>query len=199
VADAHASQTGLRAGTSDILKAVMNQRLTAAGTLVVITMALFVIVIRHGGAPARTHPRTSLMQLDTSRRSRPVNLRSLEMPRPSMDGAARYPFAFSQRPHVVRTRSISAMTNEFTNSNTVPPPVSSQEAALLAVRFVGTLETRDRTWAVFSDCGGYICATAAGDRVLGLWRVLAIEIDSVSVETIDGQQITVRMTGCTPW
>jgi hypothetical protein len=178
----------------------MNPRLTVAGILVLLTIAVLVVVIRQGGAPPATSQRTLRPHPAKSAEIRAVNLRLLEVLRNPADGSVRDPFAFAHRPRVVRTaltRSIT-ITNESVESSALPAQVAVPTAALLPVRFVGTLETRQRTWAVFSDCGGYIRASAEGDRVLGQWRLVAIGIESVSLESLDGRQITARMTGCRP-
>ena len=176
----------------------MNPRLTVAGILVLLTIAILVVVIRHGGAPSATSQRALVPQPDKSAEIRAVNLRSLEMLRTPADSAVRDPFAFAHRPRVVSTVLTRATTNESAQSNTLPAPLAVPTWALLPVRFVGTLQTRQQSWAVFSDCAGYIRATAEGDRVLGQWRLVAIGIESVSLESIDGRQITARMTGCLP-
>ena len=176
----------------------MNQRRTVAGTLMVIAMALVVMVIRNGGVPASTSRRASLPHPDKSAGIRAVKLRPLDALRPQMESSARDPFAFFHRPRVVNAVSTMAMTTAVTTANPLPPPVSPPEKAALPVRFVGTLHKREGTWAVFSDCAGYIRATAEGDRVLGLWRLAAIGVEWVRLESIDGRQVTRRMTGCSP-
>ena len=175
---------------------VMHQRRTVACTLIVIAIALFVMVIRNGGAPPGTSRRASLPHRDRAGGIRAVNLRPLDLRRPQMESAARDPFAFFHRPRVASTLPTRATTHAVTTSNALPPPVSPPVPELLPVRFVGTLHKLEEAWAVFSDCAGYIRATAEGDRVLGVWRLEEIGIASVRLESIDGQQVTVRMTGC---
>ena len=176
----------------------MNPRLTVTGVLVLLTIAILVVVFRQGGAPPATSQRTLRPHPDKSAEIRAVNLRLLEVLRNPADGSVRDPFAFAHRPRVVPTALTRPITNESAESSAVPAQVAVPTAALLPVRFVGTLETRQRTWAVFSDCAGYIRASAEGDRVLGQWRLVAIGIESVSLESLDGRQITARMTGCRP-
>jgi hypothetical protein len=174
----------------------MNQRLTVAGALVLITIAVVVMVFQDRGASPRTS-RRSFPRSDRSGETRAINFRSLDVPRPTVRGAARDPFSFFHQPRV-STVSTMTTTNAVTRANPLPAPVPLPETAVLPVRFVGTLHKRAQTWGVFSDCAGYIGATAEGERVLGRWRVVGIGIESVSVESADGQHITVRMTGCPP-
>jgi len=175
----------------------MNPRLTVAGILVLLTIAILV-VIRQGGAPLATSQRTLRPQPDKSAEIGAVNLRSLLVPRPPTDDAARDPFSFAHRPRVVSTVLTRPTTDESGDLRALPAQLAVPTAALLPVRFVGTLQTQQRTWAVFSDCAGYIRATAEGDRVLGQWRLVAVGIESVSMESLDGRQFTARMTGCRP-
>ena len=176
----------------------MKERLAVAGILVFIAIAIFVVLIRNDGASSTANRRTAMPQPGRAAEIATVNLRSLQGRRPLNEGAARDPFAFSHRPRAVSSLSTKAMTYESTRSYALPSPVPPPQTPVLPVRFVGTVHKQDLTWAVFSDCAGYIRATAEGEHVLGRWRLIAIGLESVTVESVDGREITVRMTGCQP-
>jgi hypothetical protein len=126
-----------------------------------------------------------------------VKLRGLEQLPSSINDGGRDPFSFRPRPAVLRTPSPATTPLRVPTARPESLPVPAPVAA--PFRFMGVLERgATEKWAVFADCAGYTRAAKEGESVLGAWRVMRIEVESVAIESLDGRRLVMVPGGCAP-
>jgi hypothetical protein len=124
-----------------------------------------------------------------------VRLDGLDQQRFSVGEWDRDPFSFKARAAALRVPSPPAahhvIATPIRETSPNPPPLAAP------FRFMGVLQKGSGgTWAVFADCTGYTRAAREGESVLGVWRVLRIGVESVAIESLDGQRVVMAQGGC---
>lgn len=118
-----------------------------------------------------------------------VRLDELKQPQPEPGGEGRNPFRFYVKPppppppppHVPK---------EGEKGYVPPPPLPPPQPPPIPpipLKFIGTMEQGSKKVAIFSDGRGLPLYAAEGQLVLGQFRVVRIQLESVVMEYADGR------------
>lgn len=127
-----------------------------------------------------------------------VHLDSLAQERPAPAATSRDPFRFETRQAGPPAEGFRPPVPELGARGNGMPPSMAVPARPIAVRFIGVLEHRGETFAIFSDCtaGRSTSYARAGEIVDGRYRLIRIGMESVVVEHLDGTgRTTLAQTG----
>src|SRR5262245_17236525 len=105
--------------------------------------------------------------------------------------------AFGFRQHVAVVAERSAPRNAV-GAALAPLRTPVLQAPAPPIRFIGSLTLRGATWAILSDCAGYVAAARRREWFLGEWEVLRIDEESVVVERTGAAPARIPMAGCAP-
>lgn len=124
-----------------------------------------------------------------------VRLDELKQPPPQPGGDGRNPFRFYVKPPPPPPPPPPSTTVTRTPPAPVvdpgPPPPPP-----IPLKFIGTMEQGKRKVAIFSDGRGLPVYAAEGELVLGQYRVVRIQLESVVMEYADGKgRQTIPMRG----
>jgi hypothetical protein len=123
-----------------------------------------------------------------------VRLEELKQPPPEPGGDGRNPFRFYVKPPPPPPPAPpppppSSVVNK-------PPPVVDPGPPPIPLKFIGTMEQGKTKVAIFSDGRGVPVYAREGELVLGQYRVVRIQIESVVMEYADGKgRQTIPMRG----
>jgi len=123
-----------------------------------------------------------------------VTLDDLRLRRVAVMSGDRDPFRFRQQVSVVAARPAPRPADRLA---VVPSQMPVPQAAVVPIRFIGSLVVRNARWAIFSDCAGYTGAARPGESFLGEWEVLRIDEASVVVARLGASPMRIAMVGCT--
>ena len=129
-----------------------------------------------------------------------VRLEALKEPPPEPDGEKRNPFRFYVKPPppkpVVATPPAAVVAPPPQRGEpgyVEPPPLPPPPITL---KFIGTLEVGKKKVAIFSDGRGLPMYAQEGELVLGQYRVVRIQAESVVMEYANGKgRQTIPMRG----
>lgn len=125
-----------------------------------------------------------------------VNLEALSAARPSPGEHARNLFKFKPKVHVAPPPPARALvpTPSLPEPVGPPPPLPPPPIAL---KFIGLLETSGTSKvAILSDGRGLPVHGKEGDAVLGQYKILRINADSIEMSYLDGRgRQTIRLSG----
>jgi hypothetical protein len=127
-----------------------------------------------------------------------VHLESLAEARPAPSAAARNPFRFETRAPAPPDVGRPPFQELGARGNGLPPAPMSAATRPITVRFIGLLEHRGETFAIFADCtaGRRTSYARAGEIVDGSYRLIRIGTESVVIEHLDGTgRTTLAQTG----
>jgi hypothetical protein len=128
-----------------------------------------------------------------------VHLESLAEARPAPSATARNPFRFEARAQAPPPDEGRPAFQELgARGNGLPPAPMSAATRPITVRFIGLLEHRGETFAIFADCtaGRRTSYARAGEIVDGSYRLIRIGTESVVIEHLDGTgRTTLAQTG----
>lgn len=124
-----------------------------------------------------------------------VRLDDLQQPPPEPGGEGRNPFRFYVKPPppapVLRTPPPMPTPREDPNRPPPPPPIPP-----IPLKFTGTMEQGKKKVAIFSDGRGLPVYASEGELVLGQYRVVRIQLESVVMEYANGSgRQTIPMRG----
>lgn len=125
-----------------------------------------------------------------------VRLDELQQPPPEPGGEGRNPFRFYVKPPpppppVVRVPPPPPPPTVDPNQPPPPPPIPP-----IPLKFTGTMEQGKKKVAIFSDGRGVPVYASEGELVLGQYRVVRIQLESVVMEYADGRgRQTIPMRG----
>jgi hypothetical protein len=120
-----------------------------------------------------------------------VHLEDLKQSRSEAQASNRNPFKF----YVPPPPPPPPVEHSGRGPEAVPPPVVPIGPPPIALKFIGTLETRGGKIAVFSDCRTTMNGKE-GDIIDGRYRLVKIGVESVVMEYADGRgRTTIRETG----
>lgn len=125
-----------------------------------------------------------------------VRLDELQQPPPEPGGDGRNPFRFYVKPPpppppVVRAPLPPPLPTVDPNLPPPPPPIPP-----IPLKFTGTMEQGKKKVAIFSDGRGGPVYASEGELVLGQYRVVRIQLESVVMEYADGRgRQTIPMRG----
>jgi hypothetical protein len=125
-----------------------------------------------------------------------VKLDELKQPPPMPGGEGRNPFRFYVKPAPPPPPPSASTTR-------VPPPAPVETGPPppppippIPLKFTGTMEQGKKKVAIFSDGRGVPVYAAEGELVMGQYRVVRIQIESVVMEYADGKgRQTIPMRG----
>ena len=114
----------------------------------------------------------------------------------AINDAGRDPFSFRTARTVFRdpggAAGPHAATVSLVETSSISPPVIAAP-----FKFMGILQKGSGdTWAIFADCAGYTRAARKGESILGAWTVVRLSAESVEVESLKGQRVTMPLAGC---
>lgn len=161
--------------------------------------AVMILGWASGGRLAVAPTRRATASFTTSRNDdSPVRVRLDALSdRPSaIDGSSRDPFSTRHLAVVMMppARPIPEIDRAAFREVFHPPPTITAP-----FKFMGILQKRTgEMWGIFADCAGYTRAAREGESVLGTWRVRRLGTESVFIESLDGQGLTLALGGCGP-
>jgi hypothetical protein len=123
-----------------------------------------------------------------------VRLDELKQPPPEPGADGRNPFRFYVKPPPPpppppKDRIVQTPVGP-------PPPPQPPPIPPIPLKFIGTMEQGKKKVAIFSDGRGLPLYAAEGELVLGQYRVVRIQIESVVMEYSDGKgRQTIPMRG----
>ena len=125
-----------------------------------------------------------------------VNLDGEERLRQSPGQLSRDPFRFYVRP-LTLTKHIEQITPP---RPTTLEPASHPEppGTSMPWRLMGIVQRSTTRWAVFADCRSVPVPIAEGGSLEGRWRVTAIGVESVTLQSLDERPIVLPLRGCEP-
>ena len=115
-----------------------------------------------------------------------VRLDELKQPPPEPGGDGRNPFRFYVKPPPPPPPVVTPKLPPppAVDPNQPPPPPTIPPIPL---KFLGTMEQGNKRVAIFSDGRGVPVYASEGELVLGQYRVVRIQIESVVMEYADGK------------
>jgi hypothetical protein len=133
--------------------------------------------------PREQRPQAS----DAGAASAPLNVRleELKQPPPQPGGDSRNPFRFYVKPPPPPPPT--SVVKPPTTVGPPPPPPPPPGPPPIPLKFTGTMEQGKKKVAIFSDGRGLPVYAAEGELVLGQYRVVRIQIESVVMEYADGK------------
>ena len=124
-----------------------------------------------------------------------VRLEELKQPPPEPGGDGRNPFRFYVKPPPPPPPPPPRPAGPIGPAPT-PQPVVDPGPPPIPLKFIGTLEQGKTKVAIFSDGRGVPVYAREGELVLGQYRVVRIQIESVVMEYADGKgRQTIPMRG----
>lgn len=124
-----------------------------------------------------------------------VRLEELKQPPPEPGGQGRNPFRFYVKPPpppAPPPRVARPGDKEYV----APPPPGPPPIPPIPLKFTGTMEQGKKKVAIFSDGRGVPVYASEGELVLGQYRVVRIQLESVVMEYADGRgRQTIPMRG----
>lgn len=174
------------------------------GVLVFAALALAAILVYTMWPAATPQPAPSNppreQQPQASAGSSPLDVRLDELtqppPQPGADG--RNPFRFYVKPPPPAPppppppRGLRPGDEGYVQ----PPPPPDPGPPPIPLKFIGTMEQGKKKVAIFSDGRGLPLYAAEGELILGQYRVVRIQIESVVMEYADGKgRQTIPMRG----
>jgi hypothetical protein len=123
-----------------------------------------------------------------------VRLEELKQPPPEPGEDGRNPFRFYVKPPPPAPPPVIAKPPESTGPP--PPPPGPPPPPPIPLKFIGTMEQGKTKVAIFSDGRGLPVYAREGELVLGQYRVVRIQLESVVMEYADGKgRQTIPMRG----
>ena len=123
-----------------------------------------------------------------------VRLDALKQPPPEPGGEARNPFRFYVKPAPPPPPVTAAPPVKVGPVEPQPPPPPTIPP--IPLKFIGTMEQGKKKVAIFSDGRGVPVYASEGELVLGQYRLVRIQIESVVMEYADGRgRQTIPMRG----
>jgi hypothetical protein len=118
-----------------------------------------------------------------------VRLDALKQPPPEPADAARNPFRFYVKPPPPPApRPLPPPALKPGDPGYQPPlPPPPPPIPPIPLKFIGTVEKGGRKWAIFSDGRGLPLYGKEGDLVLGQYKIVKIQVESVVMEYADGR------------
>ena len=124
-----------------------------------------------------------------------VRLEELKQPPPQPGADGRNPFRFYVKPPPPPPPK-PVVTAPPENVGPPPPPPGPPPPPPIPLKFIGTMEQGKKKVAIFSDGRGLPLYAAEGELVMGQYRVVRIQIESVVMEYADGKgRQTIPMRG----
>lgn len=127
-----------------------------------------------------------------------VRLGELKAPPPEPAGDGRNPFRFYVKPPpppAPRPRVAQPGEQGYV-APPPPPPPGPPPIPPIPLKFTGTMEQGKKKVAIFSDGRGVPVYASEGELVLGQYRVVRIQLESVVMEYADGRgRQTIPMRG----
>jgi hypothetical protein len=127
-----------------------------------------------------------------------VHLEELKQPPPEPGADARNPFRFYVKPPPPPppTPPPPRVPVPGDKEYKEPPPPLPPPPPPIPLKFIGTMEQGKKKVAIFSDGRGVPVYASEGELVLGQYRVVRIQIESVVMEYADGKgRQTIPMRG----
>jgi hypothetical protein len=123
-----------------------------------------------------------------------VRLNELKQPPPEPEPDGRNPFRFYVKPPPAPRPEVVERTPP--PPGPPPPPPGPPPPPPIPLKFIGTMEQGTKKVAIFSDGRGLPLYAAEGELILGQYRVVRIQIESVVMEYVDGKgRQTIPMRG----
>ena len=123
-----------------------------------------------------------------------VRLEELKQPPPEPGEDGRNPFRFHVKPPPAAPPPAVVKPPESTGPP--PPPPGPPPPPPIPLKFIGTMEQGKTKVAIFSDGRGLPVYAREGELVLGQYRVVRIQLESVVMEYADGKgRQTIPMRG----
>lgn len=127
-----------------------------------------------------------------------VRLDELEQPPPQPGGDGRNPFRFYVKPPPPPPPPprVARPGDKDYVAPPPPPPPGPPPIPPIPLKFTGTMEQGKKKVAIFSDGRGTPVYASEGELVLGQYRVVRIQLESVVMEYADGRgRQTIPMRG----
>ena len=127
-----------------------------------------------------------------------LRLELLSRNRPELAAPERDPFRFQARPAPAAPPSAARPAAPPAPPVAVRPavPTGPPPPPPIPLKFIGTMEQGKKKVAIFSDGRGLPLYAAEGELILGQYRVVRIQIESVVMEYADGKgRQTIPMRG----
>ena len=127
-----------------------------------------------------------------------VRLEDLKQPPPQPGGEARNPFRFYVKPPPPPPPPprVAKPGDKDYVAPPPPPPPGPPPIPPIPLKFIGTMEQGKKKVAIFSDGRGVPVYASEGELVLGQYRVVRIQLESVVMEYADGRgRQTIPMRG----
>jgi hypothetical protein len=127
-----------------------------------------------------------------------VRLEALKQAAPQPGGEGRNPFRFYVKPPPPPPPApkVPGPGDKGYVPPGPPPPPPPPPIPPIPLKFIGTMEQGNKKVAIFSDGKGLPLYAAEGELVLGQYRVVRIQIESVVMEYADGKgRQTIPMRG----
>ena len=131
-------------------------------------------------------PRTQAAAGATGTSPLDVRLEDLKQPPPEPGADGRNPFRFYVKPAPPPPppKPVGAPP---VNTGPPPPPPGPPPPPPIPLKFTGTMEWGKKKVAIFSDGRGLPISASEGELVLGQYRLIRIQIESVVMEYADGR------------
>jgi hypothetical protein len=149
--------------------------------------------------PAPSNPPREQRPVATTSAAAPaqldVRLEALKQPPPQPSGEARNPYRFYVKPPPPPPPPTAAPPVRPAPDGPAPPPPPPTFPPI-PLKFIGTMEQGKKKVAIFSDGRGVPVYASEGELVLGQYRLVRIQIESVVMEYADGRgRQTIPMRG----
>ena len=170
-----------------------------AAAAVLAGAALYMLWPAASPRPAPSNPPRDERPVATANPAAPrdldVRLDALKQPPPERGDEARNPFRFYVKPPPPPPPPKPAPPVEQGPVGPPPPP-QPPPIPPIPLKFIGTMEQGKKKVAIFSDGKGTPLYAAEGQLVLGEYRLVRIQIESVVMEYADGRgRQTIPMRG----
>jgi hypothetical protein len=148
------------------------------------------------GRPGAAPPPGAVATIDPA--AIDIHLEALTAERPVPAATARNPFRFQAAAAAPQAAYRAPVEELSPPMSSMPPAPMGPPARPITVRFIGVMEHRGETFAIFSECtGGRGTSHArAGEIVDGRYRLVRVGMESVVIEHLDGTgRTTLAQTG----